>query len=281
MKNILNRDADSGAIDGEKFVVRRLEGELQQKLQRTEEELSRLEKRASLPQWLGTIVASFPIVGFLSFIFALMKLLKAEEPLTGTLKTTMIVIASVGGGLIAISVAFCIFGGIRRRRFYRSGEYRIMRERQEKVEAECREFLGVPESASEIDAFSRQTKIKNGQKKVYTFVSKFSYINVPVLVYRDEFSLYVAVFSAVLKIPFDAAPRLERIERRTAFYGWNKDTGLDFGRYKQYKIRTNNTGAYTIKPLFALRFFAEGEEYEFVVPAYEYETLSRLTGQTA
>ena len=281
MKNILDRDADSGAIDGEKFVVRRLEGELQQKLQRTEEELSRLEKRASLPQWLGTIVASFPIVGFLSFIFALMKLLKAEEPLTGTLKTTMIVIASVGGGLIAISVAFCIFGGIRRRRFYRSGEYRIMRERQEKVEAECREFLGVPESASEIDAFSRQTKIKNGQKKVYTFVSKFSYINVPVLVYRDEFSLYVAVFSAVLKIPFDAAPRLERIERRTAFYGWNKDTGLDFGRYKQYKIRTNNTGAYTIKPLFALRFFAEGEEYEFVVPAYEYATLSRLTGQTA
>ena len=35
MKNILDRDADSGAIDGEKFVVRRLEGELQQKLQRT------------------------------------------------------------------------------------------------------------------------------------------------------------------------------------------------------------------------------------------------------
>lgn len=279
MKNALAYSLDSEKYDGDPLVVRRLEGDSKTKLGELQREREKFVRLALPSKWVQLLIACALLAGVLLVLVGVEFL--TGETVTPQTNTAAIVLFCVGGPFAVIGAAGIIWISFRARKIFGSSDYRFFEEREEKVLSQFREELGVPDTAAAADAFAYCYRVKNGKIRYQSPASKNCCLNESVRLYADADALFVATEQSVLRIPFASSFRIERIEKRKAFYGWNKQEKPNKGAYKQYKIRSNDSGAFTVKPYFALKFYADGEDYELLFPPYEYDTLSRLTGRTA
>ncbi|MDE5896866.1 MAG: hypothetical protein K2H43_03525 [Clostridia bacterium] len=284
MKNFFACEKESKKYDGEPFLVRRLEGADKTAYDNLQSEREKFARHEQPPAWARYLFIGCLLVGLLLLAIAL-ELVPEEGAPSDAVRTAIMITAITGGVLTVVGFGYCIYFAIRIRRLKNSSDYRFFLEREKKCLAECGRSLGVPDTAVQADVFGYVYRMKNGKRKPVAPASKNCCLNLSVRLWQDGDALYAASEDAVYQIPFSGSMHLVRIESRKYFYGWNKDDGSDKAKrsafLKQYKIRMNDRGAFSVKPCYSLQFYANGEDYELFFPAYEYETVSRLTGRTA
>ncbi len=275
MKNVFAyRDS---VADGSTFITRSPESGLAAKKKASDDEAMRFMTHAALPKIVQWIVLIIFTAGLLLLAVGLNVL--TDEEFVGD-ATRPIVLTAVGGGLFAIGLGFFGIAAIQRKRVMGSPAFAYYESEREKLMREMKEALAIPVEAAECDLFAFQYKtVRNKQRR--RPYAKNCYVANKTLAWREGDAFCVFDGDNVYKFPFENFVDIERIGKSLGFYGWNKQEKPQKGKYKPYKIRYNsNGGFYTVKNSFRVRLFRENEEYELIVPAYENETLERLTGKT-
>ena len=183
----------------------------------------------------------------------------------------------VAASLICIGgISFLIVFFLNRQR-NDSPAVRYFNERSKKLEKECFDSLGVPEDAPFVDvyAFVTKNKIQDSARR------SALYQNVAKKVFREGEALCFADTSDVVKIPLARITGVVRTEKRILVNCWNKEDRPNKGRYKQYKIKSDQYGSYYVKPYYVLQIAAELEQFEIIIPCYDIETVLPLTGRNA
>ena len=265
------------AADGSVFISRSPEGGLAAKKKASDEEAERFMVHAGLPKVLQGIVLVALTVGLLLLVVGLNLL--TDEEFVGD-DTRPVVLTAVGGGMAVVAFIFLGIAVIRKKRVMGSPAFAYFESEREKLMRELKEALAIPVDAAEWDVFACQYKtVRNKQRRRPYY--KNSYVACKTLAWREGEAFCVFDGDNVYKFPFENFVEIERIAKSIGFYGWNKQEKFNKGKYKPYKIRYNaNSALYTVKNSFRVRLFRESEEYELLVPAYERETLEKLTGKT-
>ncbi|MDE7296231.1 MAG: tetraspanin family protein [Clostridia bacterium] len=265
------------AADGSVFISRSPESGLAAKKKASDDEAERFMTHAALPKVLQWIVLIVFTAGLILLAVGLNVL--TDEEFVGD-ATRPIVLTAVGGGLFAVGLIFFGISAIKKKRVMGSPAFAYYESEREKLMREMKEALSIPIDAAECDLFACQYKTVRGKQRRRPYY-KNSYVACKVLAWREGDAFCVFDGDAVYKFPFENFVEVERITKGICFYGWNKQEKFNKGKYKPYKIRYNaNNSMYTVKNSFRVRLFRESEEYELLVPAYENETLEKLTGKT-
>lgn len=275
MKNVFAyRDS---VTDGSVFISRSPESGLAAKKKASDEEAERFMVHAALPQIVQIIVLVVFTAGLILLAVGI-NLLTDEEFVGDT--TRPVVLTAVGGGLVVVGLIFFGIGAIQKKRVMGSPAFAYYESEREKLLREMKEALGIPVDAAEFDVFACQYKTVRNKQRRRPYYKK-SYVACKTLAWREGEAFCVFDGDNVYKFPFENFVDIERIVKSIGFYGWNKQEKINKGKYKPYKIRYNaNSALYTVKNSFRVRLFRESEEYELLVPAYENETLEKLTGKT-
>lgn len=275
MKNVFAyRDA---APEGGVFLSRSPEGGLAARKKASDKEAERFGRQAMLPiVWQSVFLLVF-CVGLLLLTVGLDLL--TEEDFKGN-ETIGVVLAAVGGGLFAVGLLVIAVGAIKRKRVTGSSAFVFFESEREKLMREVKEALAIPAEAVKCDVFGCRCKtVRNRQKRKPFF--KNSYFAFETEGWREGEAFCIFDGNAVYKFPYANIIETERVEKRITFFGWNKREKYNHGKYKPYKIRYNHNGDwYTVKPCYRVRLFRESDEFEILFPAYERETLEKLTGKT-
>ncbi|MDE5548078.1 MAG: hypothetical protein K2J30_03690 [Clostridia bacterium] len=265
------------AADGSVFISRSPESGLAAKKKASDDEAERFMAHAALPKILQIIVLVVFTAGLILLAVGIDVL--TDDEFVGD-ATRPIVLTAVGGGLFAIGLIFFGIGAIQKKRVMGSPAFAYFESEREKLMRELKEALSIPMDAAECDLFACQYKtVRNKQRR--RPYPKNCYVVCKTLAWREGDAFCVFDGDNVYKFPFENFVEIERIVKSVGFYGWNKQEKFNKGKYKPYKIRYNgNSGMYTVKNSFRVRMFRESEEYELLFPAYENETLEKLTGKT-
>ena len=104
--------------------------------------------------------------------------------------------------------------------------------------------------------------------------------------YKDGDLLCVADYNDVYSIPISAFTSIEKIERSVTILGWSKDEGFDSEVYAEYGMTETEEGFISLPYYYSARIAienedGEAEEFELLIPPYEYKAFSDLCGLNA
>lgn len=277
MKNVFGLEKRTEKFDGEKFIVRRAEGELAAKQDRLEKDKASFERMAGLPTWVnvcGMILLLLGAVFLCGFLEALEDVTFAQAWENAGWCFVVGLAALAAGGVILL-VAF-----VKRKRAQQTPAYRYLQETVEKVAKESFEAFGVPASAQTIDVIAVAYKGKEGKEyKENAFT--VTYVNAEAKVYRENEALFFAFFDCVFALPLSNILRIQCINKRIAAEQWNKPEPVRKNRYKDFKVIKDNNGRYSTKPYYRMVVRDEAyEEYAVLIPCYDVDVVLSLTGKT-
>lgn len=130
--------------------------------------------------------------------------------------------------------------------------------------------LRVPADAQEVDLLFFFYKVKDGQVKVKEKGFQICpYFNLPFKLFTDEENLYLANAEGKYAIPRSALGSIQTVKKHIRMNGWNKETPPNTGRYKPYKLTSDDYGCVHCKAYHILSFTHEGEEWGIYFPSYE------------
>lgn len=286
MKNVLSvkLGEKTEKYDDNEFISRTIaetDSDLVHKQEELRTEAESVRKHFSVFQWIALIVY---MIGALC-LYALVRFLLLpldEDPITyaeAFERTPWFVI----GAAVGLVVCVIVFLLVRRhaKREQASPAMQYLEERAEKMLADSRAALGVPDTAEVCDvlvfpySITRSGKVRHGSIMLGNV-----YGNKEFRLFREGDALCLADAETVIKIPFEKIHRLALVNKRIAMMGWNKPEAFNKGAYKQYKIRVNgnNGNMFYVKPYISMQLGGT-EEYELLFPCYELDTVQRLTGR--
>lgn len=268
-------------LDGDCFIDRRIEDELDHRQDEVNKELQEHQKNATLPLWL--LIAMYVLLwfGVLCVVEFLIAPLSENRTSYSQAYANAPWVIWAGVPCLFIGLILLIIKWLRAKEVEGSPALAVSMEKAENLLTESYAALGVPEDAKNCDIFGLSYRLnKKGKVRPASMWSAATYANIDTLVFREGDALCIADSSMVLKIPFDRISRLVRVNKRINFAGWNKSTPCNKGEYKQYKIRTNNGGVGFMKSYLSLQLNGD-EEFEILFPCYEIETVQSLTGRYA
>lgn len=278
MKNVfgMNVRAEVREFDGAPLIVRRVEGGLVKKQQELSKDIDAQEKLSRLPNWvtiLALIAATAGVICLGAFFKAAAELGFGEAFARGSWAVY------AGVPLIVVGIAVYVWAKVRKARTEASSAHTYVEERARKVSGESREALGIPEDAAHVDVFGLSYVLKGGRQKPVSTLAGRPYVNVGIYAFREGDDLCLADDTFVMKIPLHGISRIVGVEKRLGAMGWNKEVAPNKGKYKKYKIRVDQFGNLFYKPYYRMQLTAEGEEFEVLIPPYEIEHFTRLTGR--
>lgn len=161
--------------------------------------------------------------------------------------------------------------------------HEVDEEAEAEVAAKVRSELGIPEDAIDMDFLSFfYRENANGPYPI----KPFDFMMLEMFAYNDGDCLCIADYNDVYSIPKAAFTSVERIERPITVLGWSKDEGFESEDYAEYEMRETEEGFISIPCYYSAKISIqndedETEEFELLIPPYEYESFSALTGLTA
>ena len=277
MKNVFGFNLRTGVYDGEKFIVRRAEGDVAAKQEKLAQERLAFMRFSSLPKWVNVCGM---IMLFLGLIFLCGVLEGLSEVSFKQAWENANWCFIVSGVCLVGAAAIFTAAAVKARRAYAAPAYRSLSELTQKVAKESYAALGVPESAAELDIISYAYNAKEG-KPYKERGWNTEYENTAVKAYRENETLCLAYLECVLAFPLSRISSIQCIGKRIAVTGWNKQERVRKGRYGSCKIGKDSAGRFIIKPYYRMTVRDEqGEEYAILLPCYEAETILSLTGGT-
>lgn len=142
--------------------------------------------------------------------------------------------------------------------------------------------LSIPETAEEVDVLMFRYVIKKDRIAVKGNALSFTpYINIGVKIFISEGYLCLADVDAVYSIPLSDLKGISTVKKRISVPDWNKEEPFNKGKYKEYKMTSNQYGCIFFKPYHILQFEHNGELWEIYFPPYELPAFENLTGLKA
>lgn len=140
-----------------------------------------------------------------------------------------------------------------------------------------RSYLNIPEDTDEIDVLSFRFKQDESGLR---FCGKAA--NGPVELYRNGEELCLFDGLRIYSLPLEGAS-LHILKLGVPVDGatWNKDEGPDAKKYRKYGVTLYQTMQLGLSFCCALDIVQGGESYRLLFPAYELDTMQRLTGLPA
>ena len=278
MKNLFGMNRYNEQKDGEKFIVKKLGGELARKQSAFEKEEVAFNKTAMLPAWISIPALIMTFAGLIALLvfFEIFdedtSFAQAMERV-GWLFITGIVLFAAGGGITAWNM-------IKAARATKTPAYAYLKERARKLNRECYDELGVPEDAKTIDVTGVAYKKKNGAADG-KLPWNASYSNVEAAFYADADAIMFAFTDCVFAVPRARILSVKCVEKYISVAEWTKEEPFNKGRYKNYKIKKNgNSGNIMIKPYYTVICRDENyEEYQIIIPCYDAEPVVQAIGK--
>ncbi len=275
----LTEDKQNTQKDGLEFLVQRPSAALTQSLETAAQKamdtvhLSKLPGILRAGQWLMGAAAFLIIVG-------IVKSLINGTSLSEAFDNAPFLFWIAGGCLIGWLILF-LLSARRSKRVLEQEESTLAFSNLDNIVNSIWGDLGVPATAPEIDILSFCYKNKEEEiKPVTSGLENSPYHNEAFRVFADGQMLYIADVRAKFAIPRSALRRIRRIDKRIAAIGWNKEEGINTGRYKEYKLRQDQYNCVYSKPYYILEFTHRGQDWGIYFPSYELPILQGLTGLT-
>lgn len=179
----------------------------------------------------------------------------------------------VGIAGIALSAVLFLAAFIWMRKFMANPQTQNIMQEQTELKDKIADGLRVPEGCAEIDIMYRPYKLKKGKEK---YQGK-GYENLPMWVFAEDSNLCFADTFGVWAVPLSYITSITPFPGHATLSSWNKEEKFNSIRYK--RMMRYYKGNYIVKGYYSLQFTRRGEEWEILIPAYDIDVISELTGK--
>lgn len=266
---------------GDEFITASTPKEIMDKHEKMQEEGMEVVEKAKLPLPLRILKS---ISGFVSLILLVSCLRFGLEDGFAELFKNNVGIVFLIVGAVCGGIWLALHFASKKKEEKVFAEENLDRRVQdiEKDDAMLYAALGVPETAENVDFLMFRYKVKNGEIKPQApGLMPTPYINFNAKTYDEGRALCVAGVDNVYSFPKDELKAIRTVNKGIALLNWNKDEEPTKGKYKEYKLSTDNMGLVHAKPYHILEIEHEGEIYGLYFPCYELPVIERLTGLRA
>lgn len=175
-------------------------------------------------------------------------------------------------GIVLFAVLF-LAAFIWMRKFMANPQTQNIIQEQAELRDRIADGLRVPEGCAEIDIMCRPYKLKKGKEK---YQGK-NYENLSMWVFTADGNLCLADICGVWAVPLSSITSLNPFPGHAKLSSWNKEEKVNSPKYRR-KVRYYK-GTYIIKGYYSLQFICRGEEWEILIPSYDIDIISELTGK--
>ncbi|MCH5162855.1 MAG: hypothetical protein J1G38_05140 [Clostridiales bacterium] len=273
MKSLFAIDVTTKEYTGQEFILRKPDSELAQKVDASADTLVAYDKKSGVPLWFSIIeyillfVGTICLLGFLNGC--------SEVGFDVAYKNGAAFIY-IGGVSLVVWLAMAIYKRVHFKKVAKSPEVAEFLNEANELTDKIRENLNVPENSADVDVICRPFKIKNGKEKRGNMF--YNYFNFSFWVFKEEENLCFSDACSVYGIPISSITEVVLVKKSVMVPQWNKDEPIKDPKYKKF-VKTNNYGAYFIKPHYSVRFTHNDEEWEVLIPAYDIGVITELTGK--
>lgn len=136
--------------------------------------------------------------------------------------------------------------------------------------------LGIPATAPTIDFLTQMYLVEKNGKIKPSVASGTTHINAAHYIYTQEGNLCIATNYTVFEIPLSSLRTASLQKKKATFPNWTKKERWGTKTYKQYKIGFAE-GKYYAK-YYAVQIEDSRGSFELLIPNYDFETFSSVTG---
>lgn len=273
VKNVFGVRNDAEKIEGSAFLLREVDEQERERIDSFGETAREVLEPPARPRKFRLLATMLLYAGLMTILFGVQYGMWGGNSFWQALaaRPWLFVIAA---GLIAAGEAIFIRESRLEKKRETSEEARQIRTQSEELDREVYAKLNVPADAIPMDVLVYTYDMKNGKAHngVYTAFDMRAF--------REEDKLCFADVGSVVGIPLSSIDSIRTEKRKLSFYFWNKGVPPDAQPYRQYRIRTGFFGAHVIREVLVLHIRSDSGEYELLIPPYESDTLSRLTGES-
>ena len=268
MKNVfgINAEKENLKIEGYLFVERRLDGDLSKAQDRHQQKLDEYQKKAR-PKVLETL-KNVCFYAFLLCLFLVVRFFINEDKN----EVAIIVTACIGVLLLLSSLLIIIYIKSVYKKIVESEDFKKTIEESKEIYEKSIKELKIPDTAQEMDVLLFMYREKDGVKKsVSPF---FEFLNFNCHIFSEDDKVMIADTESVLAFYNNSFKSIEKIERKISVSGWNKEFGINEGKFKDYKLKVKN-GVIFMPYYYAVKLEYQFEKYEFFIPPYEFDTITK------
>lgn len=273
MNSLFSVNVKTNEVIGEEFIIRKTDPELAKKQTEATAKLSEYQKMSGMPLWYSIIMYIF-LLAAIAFIPAFMEGCFDVGFQAAYQRTSWALYTGVGG--LIVGAAMYVIQRIRSKKVLQSPEVDDFVSGMGELTNKIKASLQVPTDCADVDVLCRPYKLKNGKQKTGNHF--FKYFNLSFWVFKENENLCFASAEGVYGIPLSSITEIALIKKSVSVPQWNKDEPIKSERYKA-TVKANNYGMYFIKRHYSVRFNRHGEEWEILIPAYDVDIISGLTGR--
>lgn len=280
MKNFFSLNVKTKEETFAPYKVRSVSEQTTARQDESDDRLENAQKKSQLPLWLRIMEYLCLLTAACIFIGILRAFSESigDESISSVwdrfVKNGIVIMMIVFVVCLVVGVALLIWGRKRYKAVLASPEYQTTVEEKESVQKVSYDELGVPADADEIDVFCFGYKLtKKGKPKSANPFAQYVTLNLKIFQHDDN--ICFADTGDLIEIPRSAITETYVLAKRVTFYGWTKEQSYKSQEYKPYKIRANNYGTLFIKGCYCIVLQLDGEQYEIIIPPYEWQVLEK------
>ena len=252
--------------DGDRFIVREASPEQLEAVRQKAVVLKERLDESGLPQWAQILNIGCALAAAYCLLFGISLLLEGGYVGKAAVMLTVGVLCAAG------VAALCIIAKKRRARFAAvldeaADAFADAVDGQESA-------LGIPKDAVCVDFFYTMYTQKKGNKQPVDVLG--GYMNTEQKVWSEDSRLMIGNVARVLAIPQEAIVGIWRLDTRAYFSEWHKTELPNSAQYREYSI-IQNSGRYSIKPVYSIEVVGGDEHFQLIVPHYDIKPIERLT----
>lgn len=160
------------------------------------------------------------------------------------------------------------------RKFMANPQTQNLLQEQDELKRKIARSLRVPEGCAGIDVLCLPYKISRGRQK---YKAKNYFENLPMWVFVDNGNLYLADTFGIWAVPLSHITSVLPVKGKATISTWNKEEKITAQKYR--RLVTLYKGTYYLKSRYSVQFTHNGDEWEILIPAYDIEVVTELTGK--
>ena len=267
MKNVFGypySKTEDMPCDGARFITNRVDAEFKKEIESVANTVAETGGKAELPKWLKIM----KIICELGAALVLLALIKGARNSSVSQMFANAPAIFIVGGVCAVLWAVLYF--IEKHKFQKAldnGDIDEMIENMKELNIRSEEQLGIPHDYEPVDVLSFRYTEKDGKIKIKEELF-YKHSNNEMKLFRNGDDLCLADIDTVYSFPISDIKKYTLRKKKANMDEWNKDVPFNKGKYKQYKITSNDYGTIFCK-YYAMLISDVFGEYELFFPEYE------------
>ena len=275
----VSKDKRNGQMDGSVFRAATLSCLEERGMDEAAQDAAQLLRRAKLPLPLRVIRWTAGMGGAILAV-ALLKAL-ADVSFEEAYGNAPWVFWGTGG-LLLVFGALWLWEWLHAKRVLEGADAERVTADLASAAADAREMLGIPQNARQVDVIAFRYVRRRGEPVPRAHGMEMTpYRNPEVWLFVEDGRLCLSDLRERYELPLSEVRGIREVRKRISVSGWNKDVSPQSGRYKPYKLVTNEYGCVFMRSYYVLELTYGGEDYGVYFPPYELPYFEAATGYRA